>query len=295
MEGMGHICFSPDGSEAVTAGRDIIVWDTATWKQKTRLSPGFRASYSADGLQLVANSSRDRLEIWDTQTWRRIARLDSYSSHSEIDASFSPDGRNLVVANTTKLFIWDIQRQETLYEIEPEGTITPLYYSPTYSPDGTYIAAANRAEVGVWEADTGRRIVVLERAEDRDVQRLRLLYSPDGRYLAATGTDQATEIWDTHTWARSLVLRPFSVGRDSIMYGPAYSPDGRRIITTHFDAGVAKIWNVATGEVAADLLHPGVQSAAYTPDGRHIVSVSWTTMIIWDTALVEKGGEFLAR
>ncbi|MCK4221301.1 MAG: hypothetical protein KAX25_00415 [Dehalococcoidia bacterium] len=57
------------------------------------------------------------------------------------------------------------------------------------------------------------------------------------------------------------------------MYGAAFLPDGRRIITGSAD-GTARIWDVASGQQVGILSgHPGaVVSGASSPDGSLIVT-----------------------
>jgi WD40 repeat protein len=65
----------------------------------------------------------------------------------------------------------------------------------------------------------------------------------------------------------------------------AFSPDGKRIVTTSDDQ-TARIWDAATGKQIAVLRgHEGtVLSAAFSSDGKRIVTASYHAVRIWDAA-----------
>jgi WD40 repeat protein/DNA-binding SARP family transcriptional activator len=68
------------------------------------------------------------------------------------------------------------------------------------------------------------------------------------------------------------------------MYGIAYSPDGRRLVTTHRDRSV-RIWDATTGrELKALRGHSdSVYMAAYRPDGNQFVTASAdNSALVWD-------------
>lgn len=69
-----------------------------------------------------------------------------------------------------------------------------------------------------------------------------------------------------------------------------FSPDGKKIVTASFDK-TAKIWDVATGNLLADLKdHKDLVSAAeFSPDGKKILTASWdNTVKVWDAATKER-------
>jgi WD40 repeat protein len=126
------IRFSPDGKLLVSvnainaAGGDgaIIMWDVATWEEKSRIKDKEVTDvvFSSDGKMMAGFDGRfpDHAvaKIWDTRTGKQIAVLkeeDKKSIQSFSAAAFSPDGKVLVMGTFSRLAeqadsirLWDL-------------------------------------------------------------------------------------------------------------------------------------------------------------------------------------------
>lgn len=107
-----NMAFSKDGSKlAVTFGRDVVVFDTATRKelQSVQVHPiymAFDAAFTADGKGLI--TCRSHPVLWDIATGKIVRRFGPFRDlcHS-IDVS--PDGKYMVTTSMgTDVRVWEI-------------------------------------------------------------------------------------------------------------------------------------------------------------------------------------------
>ncbi|MHC1764642.1 MAG: WD40 repeat domain-containing serine/threonine protein kinase [Verrucomicrobiia bacterium] len=106
------------------------------------------------------------------------------------------------------------------------------------------------------------------------------VFSPDSRRLA-TGAQEAISLWDVNSGekVRSLPM-PEDAGGQA-----AFSPDGQQLAVPGFTNPKVWIWDVATGQLVTNLLHPsGVYYARYSPDGKHLATTCWDGYVrVFDT------------
>lgn len=92
--------------------------------------------------------------------------------------------------------------------------------------------------------------------------------SPDGRRLATAAWDGTARVWDAES-GESLFTIPAAGA--SNLFGVAFTPDGRRVITA---GTTARIWDAATGAALGSLAgHTGrVNAVAVSSDGRYLAT-----------------------
>lgn len=263
--------YSPDGKTIFSGGEDnrIHIWDAQTGKEIQKYhehSDGIDdIVFSPDGKRFVSIASSS-LIIWDTESKQKLVEYrDIYPRVYAV--AFNPNGKTIAIAQQHNILILDVETGNELFTITG---LTGIIHSISYSPDGKHIIADSMEDhLHIWDATTGLLIKEIEGYVNTSVS-----FSPNGKYIVAD-----TYILDAQTGKE---LRKLEGHTDSVTHS-AFSPDGKRIVTTSWDHTV-RVWNVETGEDLQKLEGhtDGVTHAAFSPDGKYIVSTSVDkTIRIW--------------
>jgi WD40 repeat protein len=194
-------------------------------------------------------------------------------------ATFSPDGSLVATASESgEARVFRTSPAVGLLQRLPHST--PLT-SIAFSPVGNLVATGGTdGTVRIWDLASRRNVTGL--AADRPVlrhdARVRTVeFSPDGRLLLTASDDRTVRVWDV---ASGVQLRRFAHPRP--VRSARFSPDGRLIVTAPVDRDpFARVFDVATGAVAA-LEHPGaVTDARFTPDNTRVVSSGRRNIFVW--------------
>ena len=197
---------SLDGRRMAASRRDhtILLWDLATGGLVTLEGPANHVasgvSISPDGKRLVslhrAGGSHPHapveMKVWDASS-RKLIKTVNVDPHSV--ASFSPDGRRLVVCPSAlgDLTVYDAETGKEAFSFEHrEGGV----WSPVFSPDGTRLAACVYDGIRIWNV-TSREPVAFWPSEL--MLGSRLAFSREGKHLARAGYGGIAEVWDTST------------------------------------------------------------------------------------------------
>ena len=260
--------FSPDGATIVTAGKDHVVrvWDARTGELRHSLEGHSAelagASFSPDGRK-VATLSRNRVQketadgnwkhiittetvagldptcrIWDPATGECLIVLRFDEKRTPLGLVWSPDGARVVIYDDGPALVWDGRTGDRVGEIVDDDVRQAEFV--TYSPDGRHIASTSTygSYLLLWDAQSLELESVLVGHMEQDVGGL--AYSPDGRLLCSAGSLDLrydVRVWDTRTGKCVGAL----TGREGTPRTAAFSPDGRRILTTGF-GGPVVVW-----------------------------------------------------
>jgi WD40 repeat protein len=252
------LAFSPDGKLLAAGGRvhgrtsllavaaDAVGWAGCPFGQ----GPATAAQVAAD-LLMAATDPRAgvatflprpaaHVKVWDVATGREAYTVwGSYLHSVPLEGvAFSPDGRFLA-CGSEPILLCDARTGSVVRALDGWRPC-----SLSFSPDGRFLASAESGSLTVWDVDTGRKQIAITR-----------------------NGDEAT----LRTLSRA---RPVTHGS---VLAVAYSPDGRRLVTSGImGRGDMRLWDAVTG---AELCPPRglndwVSEAAWSPDGRRIAVAS---------------------
>jgi dipeptidyl aminopeptidase/acylaminoacyl peptidase len=110
-DGPGVAAFAPDGrTVAVVATKSVVLWETATGKERGRFpAKGGVPAFSPDG-RLLAVGGTDAVRVWDVWRAREVGRLAGHAG-AVLGLAFTPDGRALLSASAdSTALVWDAAR-----------------------------------------------------------------------------------------------------------------------------------------------------------------------------------------
>jgi WD40 repeat protein/serine/threonine protein kinase len=317
------VAFSPDGRLLVSCGEDskVIVWDFARRERLATLSDHtdwvVSMAFSPDGKWFATGSYDKSVIVWDARQFEKVAVLQEHRGAVHAVA-FSPDGRLLASCSSApdkRTILWSAGQWEKVREM-PAGTgeVGVLLFSadsrrllipespsvwdvatgqPTantqdlsgpapraLSPDGTRLVQTDTSgdvsfldSTRLW--DLTQQKVLGDYRVHQDHARA-VAFSPNGK-LVATGAEDIV-LWDMETQTKLVRLE-----HSAIVWGLAFSPDGRWLVSSHGD-GAILVWNVEERERVADFNEHSepVRAVAFSPDGKQIASASEDrSVIIW--------------
>lgn len=228
--------------------------------------------------------TEDTLRQVLSKTPRHVVHTSATNSLSNQDATFGRDGKLVVMTNEKKLWAFDTEKGEILFERRYDL----FAISAAVSPGGRFIAIAldtvppeaDEAEmsigkVKICDANTGQDVTELQMSAPG----AGVIFSPDDRFLVTSG-DQ-TQVWEVGTWRAVVALD----GSD-----PKFSDDGRIILTKSYNSGnklfvtevagwkrLAEIPTTLEGTESPTTLEgvdvpAGPIFGALSPDGKYVVA-----------------------
>ena len=188
------------------------------------------------------------------------------------EASFSPDGRQVIVAYSDgDAIVWNRgRRAKSVAVLKRAKTVVT---SAAFSPDGTRaVTGGDDGAASVWDLKHQGQPLVLTGHTGSITS---AVFSPDGTRIVTSSTDGTARIWDAQQGGPALVVLS---GHAGSVNRAAFSPDGTRVVTAGED-GTARVWDSRQGGPPLTVLDVNggtgsVISAGYSPDGTQIVTAS---------------------
>jgi WD40 repeat protein len=281
----------PEGRRMATAGQDgtVVLWDDQARRiQELRGPPQSLdvLSLSADGAWVAAGSAQGEVWLWSTASGQ--GRALGRHPKGIRGLAFSPEGRSLASGDSSgELWLWEVAsgQGKRLHQHQAEAAAI------AFSPDGRLLASGSADHtLWVYELSSGKS----DKLDMSGLGLFLLSFSPDSQELFTVNQGD-TSVLRTH----ALPLKDSSMlssraESDAVLH-LAFSPDGRRAVTGHFD-GTARIWDIRSGESRPLAGHQGpVIWVAFSPDGKQVLTASQDgTVRLWPDDLPEDPRELRA-
>jgi WD40 repeat protein len=298
--------FSADGTSILTTAEDggVRLWEAVTGREVPLKAGGDagsdEAAFSADARQVLAvDGVHNVVSVYDSRSGNLVKRITDVPTGLS-KASFSPDGRNLLIVG---------QQEIREQPIKGEGDVRSMPVPDDcceramMSPDGRTLALTNG---WVATASGGNARLVLDFGRSNEIKPLvprqaryetpvfRASFNRDGRLLVTAGMEFDAALYEAAT---GNLLRPLSAGprghKDWLLQ--AIFGAGDAILTASRD-GSAILWDAQGNLLRIFRGHDSaVGGAAFSPDGVLVATVSAdATVRIWDsgtgTSLTVLGG-----
>jgi RNA polymerase sigma factor (sigma-70 family) len=197
---------------------------------------------------------------------------------SAYKTAVTPDGRTIVTASSSDLFLWDAASGRLRKRLQGHNG----YINGLEIIDGGRKAVTSAYQDGtlrVWDLIAAKEAY---RIESPDKANILQAVSPDGKTLAVGGSGSLTVLFDARTGKEIHRLKGHGDFND---YGAAFTPDGRMLVVWYSADNMIYLWDLATGRKICEYAfidsedparpnpvvggHP-VYFAAASPDGRLI-------------------------
>ena len=219
-------------------------------------------AFGPDDKQLVSGSMDETLRFWDAASGELIRTEQAHTGGGTALAG-ARGSRHLVSAGadgTVKL--WDVTTGEQLLSFAaPSGPVNTM----ALSDDGVHLATASGDTlICLWD------LPAVLQGDAQATPRVTMR----GHYVPAAPQDDA-----------KTLLRVMIRGHYDPVGGLAFSPDGRRLVSTSWDNTI-RLWDVPSGQEVTRLRGTTDRNAGvlFSPDGRRLAMSNGAYLTIWDAA-----------
>lgn len=207
------------------------------------------AKYSPSGFYIASGDQSGKVRIWDTVNKEHILKNEFHPFGGPIkDIAWSPDNQRMVVVGEGRERFGHVFMSETGTSVgEISGQSKPIN-SCDFRPARPFriVTGSEDNTTAVFEGPPFK-FKMTKQEHSRFVQAVR--YSPSGNLFASAGFDGKVYLYDGTS--SDLVGEVGSPAHAGGVYGVAWSPDGKQLLTTSGDK-TAKLWDVETRQVVSE-------------------------------------------
>ncbi len=246
-----QVLFNPDGRSFATMGFDdgtLRIWDVQTFEQidmQTSAGGMWYMAYNAAGTAIAySHFERDQsdtslisstVSLWDLTAGEVTEVAEMPAGRFANSVNFSPDGSRLIysasddVTNAEAMgWVYDIASGEVVFRGTRPGGPIDAFFSADGQPLITVRPSENELGLTLWNLETEESVGSYE--GDAPFQ---TLVNQDYTLVGSAGHDETMRLW---TAEDGLLLA--RLNHPDLVYGVAFSRDGRLIATSTISGGI---------------------------------------------------------
>ncbi|MEZ5329905.1 MAG: WD40 repeat domain-containing serine/threonine-protein kinase [Verrucomicrobiales bacterium] len=229
--------------------------------------------YFRNEAEFVTVSEGGVAGLWSRESGERLGDWLDHGGEHILSSSISTNKQRLVTTTAERgVRVWDLDDRRLLLQLTSEAT-TGLPMVAVFSGSDAIVTGSSKGSVCKWDIDD--RTLLWQQNYGHPVE---WLDAAGDQLIAVSGASAAYVLNSVDGVRRSY---HFQHGREVMR--ARFSPDGKRLLTASLD-GIARVWNVATGEpVTPPMVHDlSLYDATWAPGGVRVATAAYdATARVW--------------